>query len=161
MLAVMIGLAVGIDYALFILSRHRTQLARGQDPEECGRNAVATAGGAVVFAGLTVIIALLGLLVVGIPFLSVMGVAAAFAVLVAVAAAVTLLPALLGVLGRRLVAEGRQPRPPPRQRQPTTAASARMGRRWVDLVLKAPVVFARASSSACSAPLAIPARAST
>ncbi|WP_290428401.1 MMPL family transporter [Agromyces larvae] len=140
MLAVMIGLAVGIDYALFILSRHRTQLARGQDPEDSAAEAVATAGGAVVFAGLTVIIALLGLLVVGIPFLSVMGVGAAFAVLVAVAGAVTLLPALLGVAGRRLV-----PKPGSRAHRRAVAhdegGKRTMGRRWVDLVLKAPAVF--------------------
>ncbi|WP_173924352.1 MMPL family transporter [Agromyces sp. Marseille-P2726] len=140
MLAVMIGLAVGIDYALFILSRHRTQLARGQDPAESAAEAVATAGGAVVFAGLTVIIALLGLLVVGIPFLSVMGIAAAFAVLVAVVGAVTLLPALLGVLRARLT-----PKPGSRAHRRANAdddAGPRtMGRRWVDLVLKAPVVF--------------------
>lgn len=140
MLAVMIGLAVGIDYALFILSRHRTQLARGQDPAESAAEAVATAGGAVVFAGLTVIIALLGLLVVGIPFLSVMGIAAAFAVLIAVIGAVTLLPALLGVLGRRLV-----PKPGSRAHRRANAdddsGPRTMGRRWVDLVLKAPVVF--------------------
>jgi RND superfamily putative drug exporter len=141
MLAVMIGLAVGIDYALFILSRHRTQLARGQDPAESAAEAVATAGGAVVFAGLTVIIALLGLLVVGIPFLSVMGVAAAFAVLVAVFGAVTLLPALMGVFGRKLL-----PKPGSRTHRRANAsddgARKTMGRRWVDLVLKAPVVFA-------------------
>lgn len=139
MLAVMIGLAVGIDYALFILSRHRMQLARGQDPEESAAEAVATAGGAVVFAGLTVIIALLGLLVVGIPFLSVMGVGAAFAVLIAVAGAITLLPALLGVLGRRLV-----PKPGSRAHRRANAdddGARSMGRRWVDTVLKAPVVF--------------------
>uniref|UniRef100_UPI0025C49B2A MMPL family transporter n=1 Tax=Herbiconiux sp. TaxID=1871186 RepID=UPI0025C49B2A len=103
MLAVMIGLAVGIDYALFILSRHRTQLAAGIDPEESAARSVATAGAAVVFAGLTVIIALLGLLVVGIPFLSVMGVAAAFAVFVAVAIAITLLPAILGIAKGKLI----------------------------------------------------------
>lgn len=140
MLAVMIGLAVGIDYALFILSRHRTQLARGADPGDSAAEAVATAGGAVVFAGVTVIIALLGLLVVGIPFLSVMGVAAAFAVLVAVLGAVTLLPALLGVLGRRLV-----PKPGGRAHRRATASDdggrRTLGRRWVDLVLKAPAVF--------------------
>ncbi|RXZ50941.1 MMPL family transporter [Agromyces fucosus] len=140
MLAVMIGLAVGIDYALFILSRHRNQLARGQDPEESAAEAVATAGGAVVFAGLTVIIALLGLLVVGIPFLSVMGVGAAFAVLIAVAGAVTLLPALLGVFGRKLV-----PKPGSRAHRRANAdddsGKRTMGRRWVDLVLKAPVAF--------------------
>lgn len=140
MLAVMIGLAVGIDYALFILSRHRNQLARGDDPEDSAAEAVATAGGAVVFAGLTVIIALLGLLVVGIPFLSVMGVAAAFAVLIAVIGAVTLLPALLGVFGRRLA-----PKPGSRAHRRANASDdggkPTMGRRWVDLVLKAPVVF--------------------
>jgi RND superfamily putative drug exporter len=103
MLAVMIGLAVGIDYALFILSRHRTQLAARIDPEESAARSVATAGAAVVFAGLTVIIALLGLLVVGIPFLSVMGVAAAFAVFVAVAIAITLLPAILGIAKGKLI----------------------------------------------------------
>jgi putative drug exporter of the RND superfamily len=140
MLAVMIGLAVGIDYALFILSRHRTQLARGQDPAASAAEALATAGGAVVFAGLTVIIALLGLLVVGIPFLSVMGISAAFAVLVAVLGAVTLLPALLGVFGRRLV-----PKPGSRAHRRANAdddsGKRTLGRRWVDLVLKAPVVF--------------------
>ncbi|WP_210480718.1 MMPL family transporter [Naasia sp. SYSU D00948] len=102
MLALMIGLAVGIDYSLFIVSRHRNQLATGMDPRESAGSSIATAGSAVVFAGLTVIIALLGLLVVGIPFLSVMGVAAAGAVLVAVLVSVTLLPALLGLAGRRL-----------------------------------------------------------
>ncbi|WP_127793780.1 MMPL family transporter [Agromyces sp. LHK192] len=140
MLAVMIGLAVGIDYALFILSRHRTQLARGEDPEESAAEAVATAGGAVVFAGLTVIIALLGLLVVGIPFLSVMGVGAAFAVFVAVAGALTLLPALMGLAGRRLA-----PKPGSRAARRATAADdggrPTLGRRWVQTVLKAPIVF--------------------
>ncbi|BDZ56043.1 membrane protein [Agromyces marinus] len=140
MLAVMIGLAVGIDYALFILSRHRTQLARGADPEESAAEAVATAGSAVVFAGLTVIIALLGLLVVGIPFLSVMGVAAAFAVLLAVLGATTLLPALFGLAKRRLV-----PKPGGRAHRRAVASDdatrRTLGRRWVDTVLKAPVVF--------------------
>ncbi|MER3394024.1 MAG: MMPL family transporter, partial [Microcella pacifica] len=86
LLALMIGLAVGIDYSLFILSRHRTQLARGERPLESAGIAVGTAGSAVVFAGVTVIIALLGLLVVGVPFLSVMGIGAAVAVTVAMLA---------------------------------------------------------------------------
>ena len=102
LLALMIGLAVGIDYTLFILSRHRNQLAAGEEPEESAATAVGTAGSAVVFAGVTVIIALLGLLVVGIPFLSVMGVGAAFAVLVAIGVATTLLPAMLGLAGEQL-----------------------------------------------------------
>ncbi|HEU4736005.1 MAG TPA: MMPL family transporter, partial [Solirubrobacterales bacterium] len=100
-LALMIGLAVGIDYTLFILSRHRTQLAAGLHPEESAARAVGTAGSAVVFAGLTVVIALSGLAVVGIPFLTVMGVGAAGTVLVAVLVALTLLPALLAILGSR------------------------------------------------------------
>ncbi|KGH48416.1 hypothetical protein IN07_01755 [Modestobacter caceresii] len=102
-LALMIGLAVGIDYTLFILSRHRSQLAAGMDPEESAGRAAGTAGSAVVFAGLTVIIALSGLAVVGIPFLTVMGLGAAGTVLVAVLVALTLLPALLGFAGSRLV----------------------------------------------------------
>lgn len=138
LLALMIGLAVGIDYALFIVSRHRTQLGRGMDPAESAAVAVGTAGSAVVFAGLTVIIALLGLLVVGIPFLSVMGVGAAFAVLVAIAGAVTLLPALLGLWGARLV-----PKPGSRawrRAQPEAEQARTMGRRWVRGVMKRPVL---------------------
>lgn len=138
LLAVMIGLAVGIDYALFILSRHRGQLARGMDPAESAAVAVGTAGSAVVFAGATVIIALLGLLVVGVPFLSVMGVGAAFAVLIAIAAAVTLLPALLGVAGAKLV-----PREGSRawkRAHPDAATAPTMGRRWVRGVMKRPVL---------------------
>ena len=138
LLAVMIGLAVGIDYALFILSRHRGQLARGMDPAESAAVAVGTAGSAVVFAGATVIIALLGLLVVGVPFLSVMGVGAAFAVLIAIAAAVTLLPALLGVAGAKLV-----PREGSRawkRAHPASTTGPTMGRRWVRGVMKRPVL---------------------
>lgn len=138
LLALMLGLAVGIDYSLFILSRHRLQLANGVDPEESAAISVATAGGAVVFAGLTVIIALVGLLVVGIPFLSVMGISAAFAVLIAVAAAITLLPAILGLAKGRLA-----PKPGGRaHRRAITQDSgkATAGRRWVGLVLKAPIV---------------------
>ncbi|MEU8852300.1 MMPL family transporter [Streptomyces sp. NPDC048564] len=101
-LATMIGLAVGIDYALFILSRHRSQLAQGVPVRESTGRAIGTAGSAVVFAGLTVIIALVGLVIVDIPFLTVMGMSAAGAVLVAVAVATTLLPALFGLAGERL-----------------------------------------------------------
>ncbi len=102
LLALMLGLAVGIDYALFITSRHRDQLRTGMDPEESVARAVATAGSAVVFAGMTVMIALVGLSVAGIPFLSIMGVAAAVGVAIAVLIALTLLPALLGFFGGRL-----------------------------------------------------------
>src|SRR5215831_4204029 len=101
-LAVMIGLAVGVDYALFILTRHRAQLAAGLAPAESAAVAVGTAGTAVVFAGSTVIIALVALSVVGIPFLTVMGLAAAGTVLTAVLIATTLLPAIFGLAGSRL-----------------------------------------------------------
>ncbi|MGN6742299.1 MAG: MMPL family transporter [Amnibacterium sp.] len=138
-LALMLGLAVGIDYGLFIISRHREQLASGMPIGESVAAAVATAGTAVAFAGTTVIIALLGLLIVGIPFLSIMGVGAAFAVLVAVSSSVTLLPALLALGGERFV-----PKPGSRAARRAEAAAAgevhTMGARWVALVAKAPVV---------------------
>ncbi|WFE94531.1 MMPL family transporter [Micromonospora sp. WMMD987] len=102
-LALMLGLAVGIDYSLFITSRHRQHLIEGLSPEEAVGRAVGTAGSAVVFAGATVVIALAGLAVVGIPFLTVMGLAAAGTVSVAVLVAITLAPALLGFAGRRVL----------------------------------------------------------
>jgi putative drug exporter of the RND superfamily len=97
-LATMIGLAVGIDYTLFILARYRTELHYTDNREEAVGIAVGTAGSAVVFAGLTVLIALSALSVVGIPFLTAMGLAAAATVLIAVLVALTLLPAILGML---------------------------------------------------------------
>ncbi|WP_246043283.1 MMPL family transporter [Tessaracoccus massiliensis] len=102
MLAVMLGLAVGIDYALFILSRHRDLLREGLDPEESAGRAVGTSGSAVVFAGVTVFIALLGLAVANIPFLTVMGIFAALGVALAVVVALTMLPALMGFMGERM-----------------------------------------------------------
>ncbi|MFF2274450.1 MMPL family transporter [Agromyces sp. NPDC058126] len=109
LLALMLGLAVGIDYALFIVSRHQDQLKHGLDPEESAARAVATSGSAVVFAATTVIIALLGLTVAGIPFLTTMGVAAALAVAVAVLISLTLTPALLGFARWRVVAKRFRP----------------------------------------------------
>ncbi len=97
-LATMIGLAVGIDYALFILARYRSELDHTDDREEAAGIAVGTAGSAVVFAGLTVLIALSALSVVGIPFLTTMGIAAAATVFIAVLVALTLLPAILGLM---------------------------------------------------------------
>jgi len=137
LLALMIGLAVGIDYALFILSRHRSQLASGMDPGESAATAVATAGSSVIFAGVTVMIALVGLLIVGIPFLGLMGLAAAVAVLLAMLAATTLLPAMMGLLGARLTPRPRRVRTRQRAERP---ARRSVGERWVSLVLKAPVV---------------------
>jgi len=101
-LATMIGLAVGIDYALFVVTRHRQNLALGLDIEEAAARANATAGGAVVFAGITVVIAIAGLAVIGIPFLTVMGLAAAATVAIAVMVAITLLPAMLGFVGHNI-----------------------------------------------------------
>ena len=102
LLALMLGLAVGIDYSLFIISRHQSQLKAGVDPEESAARAVATAGSAVLFAGITVIIALAGLAVAGIPFLTTMGLAASVAVGIAVLVALSLTPAFLGFAGSRI-----------------------------------------------------------
>jgi RND superfamily putative drug exporter len=107
--ALMLGLSCGIDYGLFILSRHRTNLLNGMTPEESVPLAVGTAGSSVVFAALTVIIALCGLTVVGIPFLTVMGLAAAASVTVAMLIALTLLPAVLGFAGNRVAKFTRLP----------------------------------------------------
>ena len=127
-LALMIGLAVGIDYALFIVSRYRNELARGLDHEQAVGRAVGTAGSAVVFAGLTVIVALAGLTVVGIPFLGEMGVAAALTVVIAVLIAVTLLPAVLGFAGDKI--HGRLPG----MRGGPKPGRASMGERWARFV---------------------------
>jgi len=99
-LATMIALGVGIDYALFLVSRHRQQLGLGLEPAEAAARATATAGGAVVFAGSTVILALLCLAVVDVPILSAMGYSSALAVLLAMLSALTLMPALLAIAGR-------------------------------------------------------------
>jgi RND superfamily putative drug exporter len=101
-LATMIGLGVGIDYALFIVTRHKLQLGEGMELRESIARATATAGGAVVFAGFTVVIALCSLAFAGIPLVATLGFTAAVAVIVAVSAATTLLPAMLGALGPRI-----------------------------------------------------------
>jgi putative drug exporter of the RND superfamily len=101
-LATMIGLGVGIDYALFIVTRHKLQLRDGMEMGESVARATATAGGAVLFAGTTVVIALCSLLFAGIPLVTTLGFTAAIAVVVAVLGAITLLPALLGALGPRI-----------------------------------------------------------
>ncbi len=124
MLALMLGLAVGIDYALFIVSRARALLAEDHDPLEATGRAVATAGSAVVFAGMTVMIALLGLSLAGIPFLTIMGVGASGAVAVAVLISLTMIPAFLGLAKSRIT-----PKPTKRYRQAFAAASARVSTR--------------------------------
>jgi RND superfamily putative drug exporter len=100
--AAMIGLGVGIDYALLVVTRHREGLATGQDPAESIERAMKTAGRAVLVAGATVIVAILSLYLIGIPFVSALGLASAVTVAATLLAAVTLLPALLGIFGRRL-----------------------------------------------------------
>lgn len=122
-LATMLGLAVAIDYALFILTRFRKEVRGGLAAEEAAGRAVGTAGSAVVFAGLTVIIALSGLAVVNISFLTAMGLAAAFTVGVAVLIALTLLPALIGIAGRHVL--GRRGAAPE-----ATNATLTAGERW-------------------------------
>jgi uncharacterized membrane protein YdfJ with MMPL/SSD domain len=136
-LATMLGLAVGIDYALFIISRHRHNIADGHEPREAAALAIATAGSAVVFAGATVVIALVGLLVIGIPFLNVMGLAAAATVAIAVLIALTLLPALLGFAGERMARSNKV-----LTRRPKFARGDRpkMGARWVHFVTRRPLV---------------------
>jgi putative drug exporter of the RND superfamily len=101
-LAIMIGLAVGIDYSLFIVSRHRQNLRTGMSMTESIATATATAGSAVLFAGMTVVIAISGLAIIRIPLLTSMGLSSALAVVIAVAVALTLLPAVLGSIGTRI-----------------------------------------------------------
>ncbi|MGW9438869.1 MMPL family transporter [Streptomyces sp. NPDC055607] len=136
-LAMMIGLAVGIDYALFIVSRYRAELAEGRSKEEAAGRATGTAGSAVVFAGLTVVIALVGLAVVNIPMLTKMGFAAAGTVVIAVLIALTLIPALLGFAGDKVV--GRK------QRKGEASGNAKEekpngGTRWARFVIRRPVL---------------------
>ena len=140
-LAMMIGLAVGIDYALFIVSRYRAELTEGREREEAAGRAVGTAGSAVVFAGLTVVIALVGLAVVNIPMLTKMGMAAAGTVAVAVLIALTLIPALLGFAGKRVLPRtSRAAKEAGEQGPPSAAGRPNMGTRWARFVLRRPVV---------------------
>ncbi|MGW7201206.1 MMPL family transporter [Streptomyces chryseus] len=138
-LAMMIGLAVGIDYALFIVSRYRAELAEGREPEDAAGRAVGTAGSAVVFAGLTVVIALVGLAVVNIPMLTKMGFAAAGTVVIAVLIALTLVPALLGFAGKKVFGRKARKRQGQEQGQDGEAAKPNMGTRWARFVLRRPV----------------------
>ncbi|MEV6179718.1 MMPL family transporter [Streptomyces sp. NPDC052015] len=140
-LASMIGLAVGIDYALFIVSRYRGELAEGRSREDAAGRAVGTAGSAVVFAGLTVVIALVGLSVVNIPMLTKMGVAAAGTVAIAVLIALTMIPALLGYAGRRVRPAGEKSKllGGGRAKSAEKAARPNMGTRWASFVVRRPI----------------------
>ncbi|MEV3859221.1 MMPL family transporter [Streptomyces sp. NPDC050095] len=138
--AVMLGLGAGVDYALFVVTRFRQSLARGQDKIEAVGEAMATAGHAVLFAGATVVAAILGLLLTGIPFIGGMGVAAALTVAMTLTSALTLLPAVLGLLGHRVNAlrVGRR-------RRPVTDPENSFWGRWVGAVVRRRYLFAGAS----------------
>ena len=153
--ATMIGLGVGIDYALLILTRYRAALAAGREPRAAVVEAISTAGRSVLVAGTTVVISLLGLFLMGLPYLYGVALSAIFAVLIVMAASVTLLPALLGFAGRkidrlRIPGTGRAPADPAAtpaarwsravQRRPWTAAIAGAA---VLLALAAPVLGLR------------------
>jgi RND superfamily putative drug exporter len=139
-LAVLVGLGVGIDYALFIVTRYRARLIQGATPEDAATAALSTAGRAVLIAAATVCIALLGILVLGMPYLTGMAVAAVVVVLFMVVGAVTLLPALFGMLGMRVLSR-RQRR---RLGQPDVGPADEAGRfwqRWAGIVQRRPVVL--------------------
>ncbi|MGP4009129.1 MMPL family transporter [Streptomyces sp. 4N124] len=138
-LAMMIGLAVCIDYALFIVSRYRAELADGHDREEAAGRALGTAGSAVVFAGLTVVIALAGLTVADIPTLTKMGLAAAGTVLIAVLIALTLVPALLGFTGKRILSRKDRRAAKSAAGTPPQPAKENAGTRWGRFVLRRPL----------------------
>jgi len=153
-LGTMLGLAVGIDYALFIMSRYQHEVRSGRPPEEAVGVAVGTAGSAVVFAGLTVIIALVGLSVTGIGFLTQMGLGGAATVAIAVLIALTLLPALLGFAGKR-VSAGKVKFL--KNRDPEGDDGRSNGRRWVELVTRFKVpalVVGLAAAAVISIPVA-------
>lgn len=157
LLALMLGLAVGIDYALFIAARHQDQVREGMDPEESAARATGTAGSAVLFAGITVLIALIGLSFANIPFLTTMGIAASVAVAIAVVVSVTLTPALLGLVGRRAAgrvgtrrsrraakaaARADAAAPDDAADTPAPAHAPQRVNRWVALVSRHPLVTA-------------------
>jgi RND superfamily putative drug exporter len=149
-LASMLGLAVGIDYALFVISRYRTEVHEGMDLEEAAGHTVGTAGSAVVFAGATVIIALVALAITGIPFLTAMGIAAAGTVAIAVLVAITLVPALLGFAGARAL-KGKRFEAAADQPHANT-----LGARWVAYVVRhriAAIALVVVTTVGLSAPL--------
>jgi RND superfamily putative drug exporter len=151
-LGVLIGLGVGIDYALFIVTRHRGNLKAGMAPQDAAAAALNTSGRAVLFAGTTVCIALLGMLVLNVSYISGLGIAAAITVLFTVAAATTLLPALLGFLGLRVLSR--------RERRRLAAGPARAGAagtwaRWAAFTQRHPRPLA-AAAVAVMVVLAIP-----
>ena len=139
-LATLIALGVGVDYALFIVTRHRANLKAGMEPAQAAARALNTAGRAVLFAGTTVCLALIGLLVLRLDYLSGLGIAAATAVLFTMAAAVTLLPALLGFCGTRVLS--RRERRRLAEHGPEQEAATGWWVRWAVFVQRRPVRLA-------------------
>ena len=150
-LATMIGLGVGIDYALFLVTRHQEQLRDGMAMNDSIANAVATAGSAIVFAGGTVVIALLSLYVAGIPLVTALGLASAVGVVAAVLGAISLLPALLGLLKHRVHWVRL-----PKFVAPPHVPGKGMWHRWAGVVRRHPIIVS-VVSLACLVPLVIPA----
>jgi RND superfamily putative drug exporter len=133
-LATMLGLAVGIDYAVFIISRYREERAHGVEPREAAGLAAGTAGSAVLFAGVTVVIGLAGLFVVGVPMLTKMGLAAAGAVVIAVLVALTLVPAMLGIFPNAVLSRSVR-----RGKAHKAERNGRWGAGWARFVIRARV----------------------
>ncbi|WUI00429.1 MMPL family transporter [Spirillospora sp. NBC_00431] len=151
-LAMMLGVAVAIDYALFVVSRYREERGNGHEPREAAGMAVGTAGTAVVFAGLTVVIALVGLAVVGVPMLTRLGMGAAGAVVIGVLVALTLVPALLGFLPDSVLSRRTRKN---RGAGRGAAATGGLGERWARFVLRRPVPVLLVAVAALGA-IAIP-----
>ncbi|WP_419997339.1 MMPL family transporter [Streptomyces boninensis] len=145
LLGSLIGLGVSIDYALFIVTRHRTGIKRGMGVEESAVRALNTAGRAVLFAGGTVCIALLGMMTVGMSFLNGVAIAASLTVLLGVLASMTLLPALLGILGMRVLS--RKQRRKLREDGPEPEVSTGRAARWAALVQRRPKAIAAAAAA--------------
>jgi RND superfamily putative drug exporter len=139
-IAMMLGLGAGIDYALFLTARHRERLAAGEDPVTAAGRANGTAGVAVITAGAIVVVAISGLLAVGIPFVGRMGLAAGVVVAVTAVAAVTVMPALLGMAGTRVL--GRRER-----RSGVARETGRFAERWARGVARRPIVSALAGTA--------------
>ncbi|WP_298751514.1 MMPL family transporter [uncultured Serinicoccus sp.] len=138
-LALMLGLAVGIDYSLFLINRHREQLRRGMPVAPSIALAVGTSGNAVTFAGLTVIIALVALTLTGIPFLGIMGIVAAATVAIAVLVAITLTPAMLSLMGERVLPRrARSGAVQGRHEESPTEQADDLGRGWAARVQRHP-----------------------
>ena len=154
-LVLLIGLGVGIDYALFIVTRHRQGLIAGHDPQSSIVNAVNTSGRAVLFAGIIVCIALLGMFALGVSFLYGLAVAAALGVALTMIAALTLLPALLGFIGPRVLSRRQKANLAAHGPRIVGAGTKGFWPRWADLVQRRPVVPA-AIALVCVVVIALP-----